>query len=502
MNKRSFLKAICFGVVGLVWAGVMLGGCKETISATEVRPNVLFIICDDLNTHVTPSGYEPIKTPALDQLASEGMTFGRAYCQYPVCGPSRASLLSGLYPQSTGVLNNRVDIRKTRPGTSSLPQQFKEAGYWTASVGKVFHNERHDPGAIAWDHMLRFSNDELPMVAEARKAFEAKHGSIEGKNRKLWKEERGKLGTQTRGQQSPGYGRSGLADARHKDGKNASQIISWLQDEAYGDKPFFMMCGIQKPHVPFLAPDKYFDMYPKASLRYTPDPADHWDQIPKIAMVKRYKNFGFELGVENDDLRREYMQAYHACITFLDTQIGEIFNAVKAAGRWEDTIIVLTSDHGYHLGEHFLWGKVTLFEVCDRVPFLVRVPGMTKPGSRSAGLVELLDIYPTLTDLCNIDTPDYLQGRSLVPMLKDAAAPGKDAAYTIVMRGEHIGKAIRTGPWRYAKWPGGEELYNLENDPTEQKNLARSGEYESQMKQMRAHLERIDANAQSKAQKK
>ena len=490
-------------LVGLLLAGICLAANEDKVKGiAKKQPNVLFIICDDLNTHVTPSGYEPIKTPALDKLASEGMNFGRAYCQYPVCGPSRASLLSGLYPQSTGVLSNTADIRQTRPGTSSLPQQFKEAGYWTAAVGKVFHNVKYDHGQTAWNQMLRFKNDELPMITKARKDFEAEHGSIEGKNRKLWKEHLTKLGTQTRNQTPPGYGPSGLTDAQHKDGKNTEQIISWLKDEAYGDKPFFMMCGIQKPHVPFLAPDKYFEMYPKAGLRYTPDPADHWDQIPNIAMVKRYENFGFELGVENDDLRREYMQAYHACITFIDTQIGRILDAVKAAGHWDDTIIVLTSDHGYHLGEHFLWGKVTLFEVCDRVPLLIRVPGMTKAGSSSNGFVELIDLYPTLTDLCNIENPDYLQGRSLVPMLKDAATPGKDTAYTVVMRGEHVGKAIRTGPWRYAKWPGGEELYNLEEDPREQKNLAHSpdSEHASILQKMRAHLDRMDSNAQSKRQ--
>ena len=487
-NKKSKEVAIKIG-------GVVV---PQNNAKGKKRPNVLFIICDDLNTHVTPSGYKPIKTPALDRLASEGMTFGRAYCQYPVCGPSRASLLSGLYPQSTGVLSNKADIRQARPGTSSLPQQFKEAGYWTASVGKVFHNVKLDHGDTAWDHVLRYNNDELPLVTEARKAFVARHGSIEGKNRKLWKEKLSTLGTQARNQNPPGYGRSGLTDAQHRDGKNATQIISWLRDKAYGDKPFLMMCGIQKPHVPFLAPDKYFDMYPKSSLKYTPDPADHWDHIPKIAMVERYRDFGFKLGVENDDLRREYMQAYHACITFIDTQIGRIFDALKTAGHWEDTIIVLTSDHGYHLGEHFLWGKVSLFEVCDRVPLLVRVPGMTNPGSRSTGLVELLDLYPTLMDLCGIDTPDYLQGCSIVPMLEDATAPGKEAAYTVVMRGEFMGKAIRTGPWRYARWPGGEELYNLDKDPREQKNLVRSSEHAAILKQMRNRLYHIDANAQSK----
>ena len=227
------------------------------------RPNVLFIVCDDLNTHVSTSGYPHISTPAFDRLAAAGMTFRRAYCQYPVCGPSRASFLHGLYPQSTGILDNQSDIRDARPGTVSMPQRFKESGYWTGAVGKVFHNEKIDPGDIAWDRMLRFQNDEMPMVTPIREKFEAEHGSIEeGKSRRLWREFYPTIATQTRGQQ-PGYGPTGLRDEQHKDGKNARQIIEWLANKTHGDKPFFMACGIQKPHVPFLAPDKYFDMYPQ-----------------------------------------------------------------------------------------------------------------------------------------------------------------------------------------------------------------------------------------------
>ncbi len=198
-----------------------------------------------------------------------------------------------------------------------------------------------------------------------------------------------------------------------------------------------MACGIQKPHVPFLAPDRYFDMYPLAGLKFQPASPKFREQAPRIAMVKRYGGFGFELGVENDALRREYMQAYHACISFIDAQIGLVFDALKRTGHWDDTIVVLTSDHGYQLGEHFMWGKVTLFEVCDRVPLVIRVPkgsktGQTKAGSSSEGLVELVDLFPTLAELCDVTPPEDLQGRSLVPMLRDSSVAGKQAAYTVV----------------------------------------------------------------------
>ncbi len=471
--------------------------CAALLPSISVaaRPNVLFIVCDDLNTHVSTSGYPHIRTPAFDELAGAGMTFTRAYCQYPVCGPSRASFLSGLYPQSTGVVDNRADIRQTRPGTVSMPQRFKQAGYWTGAVGKVFHNPAADPGDVAWDEVLRFENDEMPMVTPIRKAFEAEHGPIgEGRARRLWRQRYPTIATQTRGQQ-PGYGPSGLRDDQHRDGRNARQVVAWLKDRSHGQKPFFMACGIQKPHVPFLAPDAYFAMYPKAELVFAPAPVSFWDQAPKSAMVKRYEGFGFEFGVENDALRRDYIQAYHACVSFIDAQIGLVFETLKRTGHWDDTIIVLTSDHGYQLGEHFMWGKVTLFEICNRVPLVIRAPGRTTPGSSTEGLVELVDLYPTLTELCAVDAPDELQGKSLVPMLLDPAAQGKEVVYTVVSRGERLGKAIRTDRWRYALWADGEELYDLENDPMEHCNLAGSARHAATLAAMRAHLTQADSRA-------
>ena len=452
--------------------------------------NVLLIVCDDLNTHVSPSGYSPIHTPTLANFAKESMTFQRAFCQYPVCGPSRASLLHGLYPESTGVLNNTLDIRQTRPGTVSMPQFFKENGYWTGSVGKVFHSPRHEHGEVAWSQYLRFENEELPAVTKAREAFEAEHGSVDDRNnKKAWKEiqkkVRGKLDAQT----PPGYGRSGLRDDQHKDGKNARQVASWLKSGASGGKPFFITCGIQKPHVPFLAPDRYFDRYPLDKLQYTPDRSDLWDSLPGMAKVKRYEAFGFEFGVENDTLRREYMQAYHACVSFIDNQIKLVFDALKSTGQWNDTIVIFTSDHGYHLGEHFLWGKVTLFDIGARVPFMVRAPGLTKGGTESQAMVELIDIFPTLAHLTGLEPPAHLQGQSLRPLLGHPERLGKTKyAYSIVSRGEHLGYALRDQRWRYGKWPDGEELYNLSNDPEEKRNLAKNANQAERLAEFRKIL--------------
>jgi len=463
------------------------------------RPNVLFIVCDDLNTHVSTSGYEHIKTPALDSLAADGLTFHRAFCQYPVCGPSRASFMSGLYPESSGVLDNKTDIRKKRPGTVSMAQFFNQNGYWTGSVGKVFHSPNHEHGEVAWHEHLRFVNDELLVVTAAREKFEAKHGPIDqGKNRRAWKEIEKKTKAKLDAQTPPGYGRSGLTDEQHKDGKNARQVAKWLEDKAHGDKPFFIACGIQKPHVPFLAPDKYFDLYPTDKIVYQADKPRLWDTLPKTAISKRYGAFGFELGKENDRLRREYMQAYHACVTFIDVQIALVLDALKESGQWDNTVIVFTSDHGYHLGDHFLWGKVTLFDIGARVPFIVRAPGLTKGGTESQAMVELIDIYPTLAALSGLKAPDHLQGTSLRPLLDAPESLGqKKYAYSVVSRGKNLGYALRNQQWRYGKWPDGEELYDLVNDPQEKDNLAGNARYQEQLKEFRAALKAKQAEAAS-----
>ena len=468
----------------------LLVGSLPSLAADKKAPNVLFIVCDDLNTHISPWGYEHIETPTLERLAAESVRFRRAFCQYPVCGPSRASFLSGLYPESTGVLNNTVDIRDKRPGTITMPQFFKENGYWTASVGKVFHNANHDHGDIAWNEQIRFANDELPVVTAARKRFEAERGSVEkAGNRKAWRELQKEVLSGLDSQTPPGYGRSGLTDAQHKDGKNARQVAQWLEDKANEDKPFFIALGIHKPHVAFLAPDKYFDMYPVEEIVYEADDPNLWDTLPSTAKSNRYGAFGFELCKENDALRREYTQAYYACITFLDTQLGLVLDALKDNGHWEDTIIVFTSDHGFHLGDHFLWAKVSLFDIGAKVPFMIRVPGLSKGGASSEAMVELIDLFPTLADLAGLEAPDHLQGYSLRPLLTNPEKLGeRDYAYSVVSRGKDLGFTIRNRTWRYGKWPDGEELYDLTKDPHEKRNLAGNPEHAGRLKEFRQTL--------------
>jgi len=480
---------------------LLLGASLLTnLYAAEGKTNILLIVCDDLNTHVSTSGYSPISTPTLAAFARESTSFKRAFCQYPVCGPSRASFLNGLYPQSTGVLDNRADVRTERPNTVSMPQFFKENGYWTGSVGKVFHSPRHEHGEVAWNEFVRFENDELEVVKAAREKFEAENGSIEERrNRKAWKELKKSVSAKLDAQTPPGYGSSSLSDEQHKDGKNVRQVAQWISEGASGDKPFFIACGIQKPHVPFLAPDKYFDQYPVGNIVYEADKPNLWNALPKSAVSKRYEAFGFELGKENDVLRRDYMQAYHACISFIDAQIAIVFDSLKKRGLWDDTVIIFTSDHGYHLGDHFLWGKVTLFDIGAKVPFIVRAPGLTSADTSSDAMVELIDIYPTLAELSGLKPPAHLQGDSIVPLLKHPERKGKKKyAYSVVSRGQKLGYALRNQRWRYGMWPDGEELYDLTKDPQEKKNLAFRPNFAPRIEEFRSILAEKQTQALSK----
>ena len=466
---------------------------QEKAAPAGKRPNVLFIVCDDLNTHVSTSGYSHIRTPSLDKLAAAGTRFLRAYCQYPVCGPSRSSFLSGLYPESTRVLDNKSDIRQERPGIIPLPEQFRKNGYWTAGVGKVFHNMKNDPGESCWYEYERFENERNPVLEKAKKEFEAENGSIEkASNRRAWRLKQKEARRGASGQKIPGYGPTDMSDEEHKDGRNVRRVVSWLDKKSHGDKPFFIACGIQKPHVPFWAPQKYFDMYPQEKLVIPPALVGDWKDIPPLAMVKRFKAFGFELDKENDALRRAYTQAYHACVSFIDAQIGLLLDGLKRNGHWEDTIIIFISDHGYHLGEHYLWGKVSLFEECARVPMIVRVPGKTRPGTSANGLTELVDLYPTLCELCGIKAPAHLQGQSFSGLVDKPSGEGKETAYTVVSRGKTLGRSIRTTRWRYAEWGSSSaaELYDLEKDPAEHTNLIGKSEFNGQLEKMRGLLKR------------
>ncbi|MHC4442137.1 MAG: sulfatase [Planctomycetota bacterium] len=493
LHDRLFTR----GLLACVLLSVLISppAFSAQANATKKRMNVLFIVCDDLNNRLGCYGYKDVISPNLDKFAAESVRFDRAYCQFPVCNPSRSSFLTGLRPETTKILNNYLKLRDQNPGIVTLPECFRQQGYWTAGVGKIFHGHKNDEDNC-WDERKHFGNARNPVIEEARRKFEAEHGPVKlSKNKKRWK----KIGASKElrklaaGQAPAGYGPTDMTDDEHCDGQNVRQCIDWLANKAYGDKPFFMVCGIQRPHVPFWAPKKYFNLYPLERIDLVNDPASDWDDIPELALWGRYKVFMQVPRCPDDSERRKAQQSYYACITHIDTVVGRLLDTVKKQALWDDTIIIFTSDHGYHLGEHGMWGKVTHFEPCDRIPFMVHVPGLTGPGSVCTRLIEFVDLYPSLVDLCGLKGPHEFEGISFKPLLERPDREWKKAVFTVVQRGPGQSitcKAVRTERWRYSEWDKARdnELYDLKNDPNEWYNLARDAEYAETVKQMRKML--------------
>ena len=451
------------------------------------KMNVLMIISDDLNDYVASFGGHPqTLTPNIDKLAQQGVKFNRAYCQYPVCGPSRASFLHGLYPESSKVLNNTIYARDVIPGVANLFEHFKNNGYYTAAAGKIFHSKfgMYEKGT-SLDEYEKLPHAENPQLLMLKEKFDASNekGSFE----KYYKSK--KVNDQS---EKVLYYGTNLSDDQHSDGRSARKVAEWITKKSNGDKPFLMACGLVKPHVPFYAPRKYFDIYKKGDLQFSDVPEDDWQNKPKIAQVKNHKRFGAELGVNDRENRAGYLQAYLACISFMDAQVKVLLDALEQSGQRDNTVIVFMSDHGYHIGEHFMYGKVTLFEECARVPLIIHPPSMKANGKKTESLAELVDIYPTLVELCGLPQPSFkLQGKSLVPILNDPRQKVKDHVYTIVSRGEKMGRAIRTNRWRYAEWGSTKdlELYDLQKDPNEYNNLAGKAEFKEILDEMKNILQ-------------
>ena len=447
------MNVILLLLAALVPAGE--GLAAQDAGTPRARPNVLFLIADDLNCALGLYGHPLVESPNIDRLAREGMRFDRAYCQYPLCNPSRTSLLTGLRPDSTEVYGNGERFRKERPELVTLPQLFRQSGYFVARVGKLYHygvprqigtNGLDDPQS--WDQVVNpIGRDKR----EESKIFSLVPGSFGGAL--SW------------------YAAEG-EDEEQTDGIGATEAIALLKEHA--DEPFFLAVGFYRPHTPFVAPKRYFERYPTDEIELARVPADHDEHVPPLALMSRKKA---ERKL-TDALRRECVQAYFACNTFVDAQVGRVLQALERLGLKDDTIVVLTSDHGYHLGEHGLWKKQSLFENSARVPLVMRVPG--KDAGSCSRPVELLDLYPTLADLCGLDAPDHVQGRSLRALLEDPGAEYKPAALTQMRRGgedaAQMGYSIRTDRYRYTAWgqdgESGEQLYDLEADPGELRNLA------------------------------
>ena len=451
------------------------------------KMNVLFIVSDDLtNNTLGCYGSKVAKSPNIDKLAAKGVKFDRAYCQFPLCNPSRASFLTGLRPDATKVIENATQFRKNVPDAQSLGQTFQTGGYSVARVGKLYHYGV--PGQIGTDGL-----DDKPSWQK----------TINPRGRDKDDEDKDLIFTLT--PNAKGSGRFGGSlswhasegdDAAQTDGKIADETIELL--EANKDKPFFLACGFFRPHTPYVAPKKYFDMYPPDKLELPKVPDGHRAAGPAPA----FGSGKAEQDKMTDDLRRQALQAYYASTTFMDAQVGRVLAALEKLELSDKTIVVFISDHGYHLGEHGLWQKMSLFENSCRVPMIVYDPRAKGNGKVCARTVELVDLHSTLADLAGLPTPDgkdakvpKLDGKSVKPLLDDPGAKWDKPALTQVTRGgakdAFQGYSVRTERYRYTEWDGGKrgaQLFDYDTDPGELKNLAADPAHADVVKMMKALL--------------
>ncbi len=440
--------------------------------AEERRPNVVLLMSDDLNTALSGFGHPQCKTPQLDKLADRGIRFGNMHCQYPVCGASRASLMTGLYPYSNGMLGNTGNLRKNLPDVVTLPQLFRQNGYHVGRVSKIYH--MGIPGEIlagTADHDDSLSWDETVNI-------KAPEQNAPG-TRTEWSPKDTSSQTFTGVEASTG-------DLEHADGMAADAAIEFLKRNR--DRPFFLGCGFVRPHVPLVAPSKYFDIYDRDAMKAPFVPDGDLDDVPKV--IREYKA-NSRYGV-TPELHKGLLEAYYASISYMDAQVGRVLDALDELGLRENTIVIFSSDHGYLLGNHNKFQKQHLFEESTRVPFILSVPWMTDAhGAATDHITELVDLYPTVAELAGLVPPKNLQGQSLMALLKNPSTKNwkKELAFTISRSG---GESTRTRDWRFTQWGfgrKGEELYDRKNDPGEFTNLAKDPKYADQLAQLKARLE-------------
>ena len=441
--------------------------------AAPARPNVLFIAIDDLRPELSCYGDTLVKSPNIDRLAASGLLFERAYCQQAVCSPSRTSLLTGLRPDSTHVYDLTTHFRTTVPDVVTLPQHFKNNGYVTAWWGKLFHANLLDP--ISWTRQGQQMEPAnwRAYVTEANK-------EIADRNKGA----------------GPAFERADVPDNAYPDGKIAEKAIETLRE--IKNKPFFLAVGFYKPHLPFTAPKKYWDLYQRSDFkipaRQTPP-----DNAPALAStgwgeLRNYADIPAK-GPLADEQARNLIHGYHACVSYTDAQIGKVLDELKRLGLEKNTIVVLWGDHGWKLGDYGQWCKHTNFEIDTRVPLMVRVPGMKTAGQKTKALVELVDLYPFLCDAANLPKPAHLQGTSFAPLLSKPNRSWNETTLSQYPRGNDImGYSLRTDRYRFTRWLKSDgtvvatELYDLQKDPNSTMNVAAEGDYKAEIPKLEAQL--------------
>jgi uncharacterized sulfatase len=429
------------------------------------RPNVLFLVSDDMDCRIGCYGDTVAQTPNLDRLARRGVRFDRAYCQYPLCNPTRSSVLSGRYPTSTGVLDNNTWL-VLEDGQYTLPQYFERNGYDVAAHGKVWHGPNRGfrsgetPAQAAWSTPRQRAEQQAKDAAYWDKT-QTPYRNMRLANPRAfaWANVFGPLADGDPGVDAP------IADA----------AIASLERLTAGAKPFFLAAGFRRPHVPLTAPRKFFDRFDPARMPLPPDFDTEPRSLPGVPADEFRSNIDLFAGRSFSSLEaRGAMAAYYACAAYIDEQLGRVLDKLEATGAASNTIIVFWGDHGWHLSEKGMWAKGTLFEVSARGPLIISAPG-TAHGRASRRVVEYLDMFPTLVELCGLPRASWNEGESLARLLADPDAPRDRAAHTVQARSWYVGRSIRTERFRYTEWDEGRRgaaLYDHESDPNEMRNLA------------------------------
>ena len=436
------------------------------LSAAETKPlNVLFIAVDDLRPEANASGSALIKTPNLDRIAARGTTFDRAYCQQAVCSPSRSSLMTGRRPDATRVWDLETHFRTALPDAVTVAQHFKNQGYHSQGMGKIFHGGFDD--APSWS--VPWQTPKAPPYGSAE-AMKLQSTNVDQKGRG----------------RGPAYESADVADDTFVDGKTARLAARTLADLKKQGKPFFLAVGMARPHLPFVAPKKYWDLYDPTKI-YVPEFRKLPAGAPKFVGHTNGELGSYagmpKNGVVDEATARTLRHGYYAAISYMDAQVGLLLDALEKEGLAENTVVVLWGDHGWQLGEHGLWHKHTNFEVAVRAPLLISVPGQKAAGRRSASLAEFIDLYPTLADVCGLPIPKELEGVSLRPVLDDPAAKVRPVAISQYPRNDAgqslMGYSIRDDRWRLTLWRDradnsihATELYDEVGDPHETVNVA------------------------------
>ena len=446
--------------LAFVGLALLLGSCSKT----EKKPNVLFIISDDL-TATAVSSYEnkACQTPNIDQLASEGVRFTKAYSQYPVCGPSRASLMFGYYPSATGTYGYVSGRENVGPDRKSWAQLFRDNGYYTARVSKIYHmgvpidiekgsDGEDDPAS--WTKKFNSQGPEWKAPGEGELVQGNPDGTLPIKG--------GNVMTIVKADGD---------DLVHSDGRTAEKACQLIRE--HKNDPFFLAVGFVRPHVPFVAPANYFEPYPHEEVNLPRKVEGDWDDIPKRGI-----NYVTSVnGQMNETQEKKAVAAYYASVSYMDAQVGKVLKTLEEEGLEDNTIVVFTSDHGFHLGEHSFWMKVSLHEESVRVPMIIKVPG--KKPAVCHSFAELVDLYPTIAELAGLEYSEHLQGKSLAKTLDNPEHAVRDMAFSVTQGGKSF--LLRTDKWAYIQYDedagSGIELFDMEKDPQQFTNLAENPAY-------------------------